>query len=424
MQKSFYHRFGKRVFDVSVAVMLLVLLAPLVFLGMFMTRLLLGGPVFFRQERPGLNGKPFRILKLRTMTDARDAQGALLSDEERLTRFGKFLRSTSIDELPALINVIRGEMSLVGPRPLLMRYLDRYTPRQARRHEVRPGLTGLAQVKGRNALSWEERFEWDLRYVETATLTTDLKVLFATLSTVLKRSNIAHEGSATMPEFVGELEEGVVDRAVYVIGAGGHAKVVLSTLRSLEVPVSAIFDDDRGRHGQAMQGVPIAGAVSDIATAPRRRAVIAVGDNHARMAIAQTVDLPWFTVVHPRASVDSTAVLGAGTVIMDGAIVQADARVGAHCIVNTGASIDHDCEIGDYTHVAPGARVAGEVRIGSGALLGIGSTVIPGRRVGDASVVGAGAAVVTDIPAGVTALGVPARVKQTSAAEPGLRPAA
>ena len=166
-------------------------------------RITMGTPVFFRQQRPGLHGEPFTIYKFRTMTDKRDDQGDLLPDAERLTPFGRFLRIASLDELPELVNVLRGEMSLVGPRPLLMQYLERYTPEQARRHEVRPGITGWAQVNGRNALSWENKFELDVWYVDHVSLWLDLKIIALTLWKIVRREGISQPGRATMEEFVG-----------------------------------------------------------------------------------------------------------------------------------------------------------------------------------------------------------------------------
>lgn len=181
----------------------LLVLSPLLVILFVLVRQKLGSPVFFRQQRPGLYGKPFTLVKLRTMTDARDAQGSLLSDAERLTRFGQFLRSTSLDELPSLWNVLRGDMSLVGPRPLLMQYLDRYTPDQARRHEVRPGVTGWAQVNGRNAISWEEKFALDVWYVDNVSFALDAQILFRTVLRVLRRDGVSQPGQATMKEFMG-----------------------------------------------------------------------------------------------------------------------------------------------------------------------------------------------------------------------------
>ena len=175
---------------------------PLLLLAL-LVRTKLGSPVFFRQTRPGLHGKPFEMLKFRTMTDARDAQGELLPDSERLPPFGRFLRSSSLDELPELWNVLKGEMSLVGPRPLLMEYLPLYTPQQYRRHEVRPGVTGWAQVNGRNAISWEEKFALDVWYVENQSFWLDVKILFLTVKKVLVKDGISASGEATMTKFTG-----------------------------------------------------------------------------------------------------------------------------------------------------------------------------------------------------------------------------
>ncbi len=193
----------KRIFDLLAVGITAPVWLPILGVVAVLVRIKLGSPVFFRQERPGLGARIFEMIKFRTMTDQRDGTGQLLPDAVRLTAFGKFLRSTSLDELPELWNVIRGDMSLVGPRPLLVQYLERYSARQARRHEVRPGITGLAQVMGRNSISWEEKFEWDVRYVETQSLGLDLKILFLTIKAVLFRTGISAAGDATMPEFMG-----------------------------------------------------------------------------------------------------------------------------------------------------------------------------------------------------------------------------
>lgn len=201
-------RWLKRGLDIVGAAAGLALLGlPMVAIGVLIY-LTMSRPILFRQLRPGLGGRPFVLYKFRTMTDERDAQGNLLPDEERLTRLGQWLRATSLDELPELWNVLKGEMSLVGPRPLLMEYLDRYTPEQARRHGVRPGITGWAQVNGRNALSWEEKFKLDVWYVDNWNLWLDLKILLITVVKVLRRKGISAEGHATMPEFRGSTADG------------------------------------------------------------------------------------------------------------------------------------------------------------------------------------------------------------------------
>lgn len=202
-RNQWYVRFGKRVVDVVLSALALVILSPMMLIIALVIRLTMGPPVLFRQQRPGLHGRPFTLYKFRTMTEARDEHGNLLPDEQRLTRLGRFLRSTSLDELPELWNVLKGDMSLVGPRPLLMEYLPLYTPEQARRHEVKPGLTGWAQVNGRNAISWEEKFKLDVWYVDNLSFWLDLKILALTLISVLRCYGVSAPGNATAPKFQG-----------------------------------------------------------------------------------------------------------------------------------------------------------------------------------------------------------------------------
>jgi sugar transferase EpsL len=198
----------KRCLDLAVSVTFLIVASPVILVTATCIRLSMGTPVFFRQMRPGLHGRPFAILKFRTMMNARTADGKLLSDEVRLTAVGRVVRKFSLDELPQLWNVVRGEMSLVGPRPLLMEYLERYSPEQARRHEVTPGITGWAQVNGRNAITWQEKFRHDLWYVDHASFLLDLRILGMTLVRVIRGSGISNEGHATMPLFMGDKADG------------------------------------------------------------------------------------------------------------------------------------------------------------------------------------------------------------------------
>lgn len=203
MRQSGLPLLAKKALDRTVALAALVATAPVIGAAAVAVRASMGSPVFFTQQRPGLNGRPFRIVKMRTMTDARDAQGRLLPDDQRLTKLGRFLRASSIDELPQLFNVLRGDLSLVGPRPLLMQYLPLYSPEQARRHDVLPGITGWAQIHGRNALSWEEKFALDVWYVDHWSPLLDLKILAKTALSVIRREGISSEGHATMPNFQG-----------------------------------------------------------------------------------------------------------------------------------------------------------------------------------------------------------------------------
>src|SRR5664280_669404 len=200
-KNKFHISYGKLIFDMALTFPALIALSPILFITALLVRFQLGSPVLFKQIRPGLRGKPFAIFKFRTMTDVRGKDGGLLPDSERLTRLGRFLRATSLDELPELFNVLKGDMSLVGPRPLLMRYLERYTPEQVRRHEVKPGITGWAQVNGRNAITWEEKFKLDVWYVDHGSIWLDIKIIVMTLWKILKREGINQAGQATMEEF-------------------------------------------------------------------------------------------------------------------------------------------------------------------------------------------------------------------------------
>jgi len=198
-----YRKFFKRIIDMLCSLLGIIILSPIYLVVAVLVKTKLGSPVIFRQKRPGLNGKIFEMYKFRTMTDEKDASGNLLPDSVRLTSFGKWLRSTSLDELPELFNILKGDMSIVGPRPLLVSYLELYNDEQKKRHDVKPGLTGLAQVNGRNAISWEKKFSYDLKYINNITFLNDLKIILLTIKKVFKRDGISSETSETMEAFKG-----------------------------------------------------------------------------------------------------------------------------------------------------------------------------------------------------------------------------
>ena len=204
-----YERFIKRPLDAFLSTGALIVFSPVMLITALLVRVKLGDPILFSQERPGKDGKIFRLYKFRSMTDERDEKGELLPDNQRMTTFGQKLRATSLDELPELFNIVKGDMAVVGPRPLLVRYLPRYNKHQARRHEVRAGFTGLAQVHGRNSISWEEKFEWDVKYVDHITFIGDLKIIIDTMRIVLKHEGITGEGELTMSEFMGSEKKNI-----------------------------------------------------------------------------------------------------------------------------------------------------------------------------------------------------------------------
>ena len=199
-----YRLFFKRAIDIFLSLIFILLFWWLYFIVAILVRVKLGSPILFKQARPGLNNKIFQMYKFRTMTDKKDKNGNLLPDKDRLTKFGKFLRSTSLDEIPEFFNILKGDMSLIGPRPLLVKYLDRYSKEQSRRHEVRPGISGWAQVNGRNAISWEDKFKYDIEYVDNLSFLLDLKIIMLTIKKVLIRDGISQVGNVTMEEFKGK----------------------------------------------------------------------------------------------------------------------------------------------------------------------------------------------------------------------------
>jgi sugar O-acyltransferase (sialic acid O-acetyltransferase NeuD family) len=390
----------KRSVDLSLSVLSLIVLFPVLIGISFLLFIVQGGPVLFTQSRVGFKGQIFKLYKFRTMMPLKEGQDTHSMD--RLTWIGKIVRSWSLDELPSLFNIIKGEMSLVGPRPLLVHYLEKYNREQMRRHDALPGLTGWAQVNGRNALSWENKFKYDVWYVDHANFWLDMKIIFLTLKVMIIREGINATDSDIMEEF---------DPGLYVFGSGGHAKVLISSLQSQDMKVVGIFDDDPKKLGSSVLGVPVVGSVSDCPNFKVKKAAIGIGDNSSREKIANLYPLlNWISVVHPQAVVDSTVKIGKGSVVFAGVVINASAQIGDHAIINTSAVVDHDSIIGNFSHIGPGAVITGGVSVENNCLIGAGSKVIPGKSVGKFSSLGAGSVVIKNIPEFSVAVGVPAEI--------------
>lgn len=416
VKKGIYQSFLKRTLDTILALVSLLLLAPLFLLLALLIRMKLGTPILFRQERPGLYGRIFTIYKFRTMSEVRDANGTLLSDQERLTRFGRLLRATSLDELPELLNILKGEMSFIGPRPLLPQYLPLYSERQRLRMEVRPGLSGLAQVNGRNAISWEEKFEYDLAYVKQITFWVDLKILLLTLRNAWKREGIHSGTSETMEIFPGNHGEGKgtleLRKRLILIGAGGHGRSAADVARKMNRWETIAFLDDR-KETDSVMGVRILGKTEDYLNyLSDSDLFVTIGDNRIRQKLQKQLEESGASIpvlLHPGAILGDPVTLGPGTVVMAGAVINCLSEIGKGCIINTGATVDHENVLGDYVHLSPGTHLAGRVKIGDRTWLGIGSTVINDISIACDTRVGAGSLVLRDIPEPGTYVGVPIR---------------
>jgi sugar O-acyltransferase (sialic acid O-acetyltransferase NeuD family) len=417
----------KRLFDLFVAVCGLVILSPVLLVVALLVRLSLGTPILFRQDRPGLKGKLFTCIKFRTMTNGRDASGELLPDSERLASLGRFLRNTSIDELPGLINVVRGEMSLVGPRPLLSQYLKRYTPEQMRRHEVKPGITGWVQINGRNALQWDQKFALDIWYVDHQSFWLDLRILATTVWQVFRRNGIAQPGHASMPEFLGmkaecEKRKLMNRKRIAIIGAGGTAREIASALRSInriepqfEFLGFVVSDlsrlNSRDSRDQVLGDFGWLQANQDSVDA----LAIGVGSPATRLKLAAELrhllpGVEWPTIIHPTAIIElESARIAEGCYIGAGVTATVNVTLEAFALCNFGCTLGHEACIGAGSVVNPGANISGGVVIGTGVLVGTGAQILQYLHIGPGATVGAGAVVTHNVPEGLTVLGVPAR---------------
>lgn len=407
----------KRLFDIVVSSLALIVLLPVYCLVYYKVKQNLGTPVLFRQIRPGLNGQPFEMIKFRTMKDEIDENGELLPDAERLTPFGKMLRATSLDELPELWNVLKGDMSLVGPRPLLMEYLPLYNEQQAKRHNVRPGITGYAQVNGRNAISWEQKFELDTWYVEHQSFWLDIQILFKTVKKVFFKEDINAEGEATMSKF-----EGTRSKQVYAIyGASGCGRSLMPVARSYlakqGIDADIYFIDDslndevlinnhKAVNYETFKNLDIANKFILVAIANST-----IRENLVTKVVNDNLNL--WSIFADNVVIMDDVEIGAGTAISPFVTIGANVKIGKAFHANLYSYVEHDCMIGDFVTFAPSVKCNGNIHIEDHVYIGAGAVIKQGSPnkplvIGKGAVIGMGAVVTKDVPANTTVVGNPA----------------
>lgn len=376
------------------ALILLVILSPVILIVSVVILFTLGRPILFKQQRPGLNAQPFTFYKFRTMKAGSE------NDAARLTKTGLWLRKLSLDELPQLYNILLGNLSFVGPRPLLMEYLPLYSPEQMRRHAVKPGITGWAQINGRNAITWLEKFKLDIWYVDNKSVWLDFKILFLTAIKVLQAKDINSQTSVTMEKFA--------VKNLVIVGAGGHGLVVAEAAELMQAWDRIYYLDPKYSSGSVINNIPV---ITELPTG-HTEIVVAIGNNIQRLNLTQKYIDQGYTcpvIVHPQACVSRSASLAAGTVVLAQAVINAQSVVGLACIVNTAAVIEHQCLLSAGVHVSPNACLAGNVVVGTCSWIGAGAVIINNKHIAHNVTVGAGAVVVTDIAAEQRVIGVPAK---------------
>lgn len=401
--RMIYKNFIKPLSDRFFAAVLLFAFLPILIICGILIRIKLGSPVFFIQERPGKNGKIFKICKFRTMSNACDKDGKLLPDSMRLSGVGAWIRKASLDELPQLWNVLKGEMSFIGPRPLLPDYLQLYSKKESRRHDVLPGITGLAQVSGRNAISWDDKLRLDVEYVDKMSLSLDVCIAFKTVQKVFLKEGITSAGEVSAAVFKGSKYRA----AIY--GAGGHANVVGEIAMLCGYDICAVIDKDTSKTLFGLQAQCEEEFVRN--TLGIRTIFLGIGHNAIRKQIFERLkaDFEFPHLVHPCAILSSTAVVKEGAVVMAHAVLNANAVVGEGAIINTASVIEHDNHIAPFAHISPNATLAGAVRVGECTHVGAGAVVKEGICIADGAVIGAGAVVIYDVGCGEVVVGNPAR---------------
>lgn len=416
--KNMMSKMLKRIFDITISLFAIVVLSPLFIFLAYKVKKNLGEPILFRQIRPGLNGKPFEMIKFRTMKDLMGKDGNSLSDEDRLTDFGKKLRSTSLDELPELWNVLKGDMSLVGPRPLLMEYLPLYNDEQAKRHNVKPGITGYAQVNGRNAISWEEKFKLDAWYVDNQSLILDMKILFQTVRKVLYKENINAEGQTTISKFKGSKPKNVF--AIY--GSSGCGRSLMPIAREYlsekRIKADIYFIDDSLENETIINNHKALNYDRFKALEVENKFIlIAIADSHIREKLLGKIEQDkmqvWSIISNDSVVMDNVEIAD-GAAISPFVTIGSNVKIGKSFHANLYSYVEHDCIIGDYVTFAPGVKCNGNVHIEDHVYVGAGAIIKQGTKhkplnIGKGAIIGMGAVVTKDIPDGMIVVGCPAR---------------
>lgn len=409
-----YRRYIKRPIDFLGSLFAIIVLSPVLLVVAVLVRIKLGSPVIFKQKRPGLKGKIFTVYKFRTMTDKHDENGELLPDDIRLTKFGELLRSTSLDELPEFFNILKGDMSIVGPRPLLIEYLPRYNEKQKHRHDVLPGLTGWAQVNGRNAISWEDKFTYDLQYVEQVSFVIDYKIILLTIKKVFNRDDINASELISMEKFTGSRLDRSNHMILGIYGAGGLGREVLELAIQINQWKEIYFIDEdkevdtkRGNIGVlTFDEMKSRYSVEDIEIA------IAIGEPSIRELVCNKVIQAGYRLailVHPSVYVSKTTILEEGVIIGSNTIVSCDVHIGLNTFIQNCVSIGHDTIIGKHSMISAFDAIAGACVIGDRTFIGMSVPVKEKIKIGSGTIVGMGSVVVRDIPDNVIAMGNPAR---------------
>lgn len=426
----------KRFFDIFFAVCLLIGAWPFMLIAAIAIKVEdPAGPILFKQPRPGKDEKIFMIYKFRTMkVRTEDEMGNPLSDMARMTKVGKVLRKISLDEFPQFFNVLKGEMSFIGPRPLLVRYLPYYSEEQRKRHLVTPGISGWAQVNGRNTISWDEKFALDVWYAEHISFTLDLKIVMQTIKNVLSKKDINHSEGDTMPFFDEEkmvkdsenqisvakdeeAEDRIIPKRLLILGAGGHGKVVMDLAEQIGIYEQISFLDD-AHIGETILGKPVVGSIADFHKLKEEYsdAIVAIGNNEVRLRLTNellSIGYHVPTFVHKKAFVSDYVHIDVGSIVLANAVVHTGARIGRGSIINTGAIVEHDNQIGDGVHLSPGAILGGTVRVGDCTWICIGATIKNNVCIATRCIIGAGAVVINDINEdGALYVGVPAKLKE------------